>query len=150
LLSNLWSNRTAALSAAERPLHREFTFVLTLLVLGLAWAWRSIFRLVHAKRIPPGRVAVARWGSFAWILILVFILTAPWRLLWHNDMPRILVGGERGYILAEGSDDIVIYNAQRGATESFRIAEAPPLVRLGTIGYVFETEEEFAAANSSR
>jgi Protein kinase domain len=151
LLSNLWSAKnTAGLSAASRPLHWEFTFGLTLLVVCLFVAWRGVFRFVRSKRIPAGRVALARWGSLAWILFLVLIVTAPWRLIWHNDMPRVLAGGERAYILREQDDDLVIYNAERGVTQSYRIGEQPSLDRLGTVGYVFETKEQFEEAKTGR
>jgi hypothetical protein len=117
---------------------------MTVLITSLALAWRRVFRYLEARQAGGGRLGLAKWGGLAWILILVLLMTMPWRLLWYNEHPRALLGGERVYILVERGPDLVLYNADRGVTERYRRGEGPELQLQNTVGYVFEDAETFA------
>jgi hypothetical protein len=121
---------------------------MTVLVITLALAWRGTFRFLKRREAGSGRVALARWAGLAWILGLVLLATAPWRLLWNNERPRALLNGERAYILLERGADVVIYNAERRATNLHRGNGPGALERRDTDGYVFEDAAAFARPHS--
>jgi hypothetical protein len=150
LLVSLSSSATAPLSPAFRPMHHAYTFALTVLITGLAFSWRRLFRDREAPPAGGGRFKLAKWSAGAWILILVLVLTMPWRLLWDNEHPRALLRGERVYILMERGPDLVLYNADRGLTESYQMGAGPELQRLQTVGYIFEDAEAFAGRRPGR
>jgi tRNA A-37 threonylcarbamoyl transferase component Bud32 len=136
------------LSCAFRQTHQAYTLVMTVLVITLALAWRGTFRFLKRREAGSGRVALARWAGLAWILGLVLLATAPWRLLWNNERPRALLNGERAYILLERGADVVIYNAERRATNLHRGNGPGALERRDTDGYVFEDAAAFARPHS--
>lgn len=136
------------LSCAYRETHRTYTLVMTVLIIGLALAWRGTFRFLRRRPTGGARVALARWAGLAWILLLVLLMTAPWRLLWNNERPRALLNGERAYILLERNADLVIYNAERRATNIRKGDGAGRLERRDTDGYVFEDAAAFARPHS--
>jgi hypothetical protein len=136
-----WS--TEIFSCAYRPVHGSFQLVMTILIMGLGLAWWGTSRYVASRNAVGPRITLARTAGLAWILILVLITTAPWRLLWSNERPRALLNGDRVYILIEDNADLVLYNATRGITQQYRLGEAPDLQRLNAVGYVFESEEAF-------
>jgi tRNA A-37 threonylcarbamoyl transferase component Bud32 len=148
LLIALQTNATGPLSPDARPMHRAYSVALTVLITGLALAWRRVFRELDARRVVGARYRLAKWAGFAWILMLVLVLTMPWRLLW-NEHPRALWRGERAYILLERGPDVVLYNAERGLTERHR-AGGQELTRQGTVGYLFENAHAFAGREPGR
>jgi serine/threonine protein kinase len=141
-LPDLWTDRTQGLAQSQRADHNEFTFAMTILILGLAILWRHIFPAGKARRGGTS-VQLARWGSLAWIIALILIVTAPWRTLWDNARPRVRVDGNRAYIVLERDSDLVIYDADRNETRVLRTSEPITLQRLGTVGYVFEGARQF-------
>ena len=143
LLTALYTNATGPLSPDARPMHRAFTVALTVLVTGLALAWRRVYRELDARGGGGARYLLAKWGGLAWILMLVLVMTMPWRLLW-NEHPRALLRGERAYILLERGPDVVLYNAERGRAERHQAETGQELTRLGTVGYLFEDAFAFA------
>jgi hypothetical protein len=130
------------LSCAYRSVHTSYTFVMVALVLVLGSAWWATFRHLAARGDTSGRIGLARWAGLTWVLLLVVLTGAPWRLLWTYDQ-RALLNGERAYILIERADDVVLYNATRNATEQYRVGAAAQLERLGTQGYRFESDSDF-------
>jgi len=144
LFASLYSNATEPLSPASRPMHRAFSVAVTVLITGLVFAWRRVFRDLDGRRPAGARYRLAKWGGFAWIVILVLMLTMPWRLLWDNEHPRALLRGERAYILMERGSDVVLYNAERGVAERYQAETGQELTRQGTIGYLFEDAHDFA------
>jgi len=143
LVTSLWSEATEALSSLNRDLHKRYTLVLTLVIMGLLFAWRGVFRHLRGRGPPGTRVLVSKWGSFACILLLLMMVTAPWRLLWSNQHERVILEGERGYILVETESELVIYRPGSGPARRYIKDERLDLERLGTMGYPFETQEWF-------
>ncbi len=78
-------------------------------------------------------------------MALVVIVTLPWQMLWASESDRVLLNGERAYILAETDVELVIYNAERNVTVQHNKADSNGLERLSTTGYVFEGPQAFDA-----
>ena len=150
LLAAVSSSATGPLSPAFRPMHHAYTIALTVLITALTFAWRRLFRGREAPPVGTGRFKLAKWSAGAWIVILVLALTMPWRLLWDNEHPRALLRGERVYILMERGPDLVLYNAERGLTETYRMGASTDLQQLQTVGYIFEDAEAFAGRRPGR
>jgi tRNA A-37 threonylcarbamoyl transferase component Bud32 len=144
LLSSLWSAATEPLSLASRPMHRGFSLALTILITVLLLAWRGLYRFLEGKSETGGTVRLAQWGGLGLIVVLVLIMTMPWRLLWDNQHPRALLGGEPVYILAERGSELLLYYPDRRVTEQYRPGQGPELVRQNSTGYLFEGAEAFA------
>ncbi len=130
------------LSCASRPMHRAFSFSMVLLITGLGGVRHSVFRWVSKSGHPAAGSAIPRWGSLALLVLLVFVMTVPWRLLWDSKADRLTVDGERGYALVESDTELIVYYPGRGVTER-RDLSRPGIERLGFIGYVFEEEAVF-------
>jgi hypothetical protein len=148
LVTSMWSSATEALSSLNRDLHMRYTQVLTLMILALFLAWRGVFRHLKGRGPLGTRVLVSKWGSFACILLLLMLATAPWRLLWSNEHERVLLEGERGYILVETEAEVVIYRPGSGTAGRYPKDGRLTLERLGTIGYLFETPGRFESARA--
>jgi hypothetical protein len=143
LLSSLWSRAIEPLSLASRPMHRGFSLALTILITVLLLVWRRLFRFLESRSETGGTIRLAKWGGLGLIVVLLMIMTMPWRLLWDNQHPRALLGGEPVYIVEERGSEILLYYPERRVTEQYRPAEGPDLVRLNTVGYLFEGVEGF-------
>ena len=79
------------------------------------------------------------------IVILLLAVTMPWRLLYRNEHERVLINGERGYVLAEKGNELVLYVASTGSTRRYRVDEDVGLERLGSDAYLFVSPAEFDA-----
>jgi hypothetical protein len=139
LLSALWSPRTEMLSCTYRFLHHRYTWVLSGLIIALGITWHSLLRFLRARATAQRSITLLQWAGLTWIVVLVLIMTAPWKLLWDNERPRVLVGSEKGYILLERGEDLLLYNRARRTSEVYHGSPAG-FVRLPTHGYVFEPE----------
>jgi len=143
LVRTMWTTDTEVLACSYRPLHRSYSYTMAVLIVGLSYAWYHVFKHIEAGRANRRGVPIARWGSLVWLLLLLALTTMPWRLLWAAEYPRVLVGGERAYILTETDSDLVIYNAEQNLTEHHRKDEPLELERRNTTGYLFEEPEAF-------
>ena len=142
LLAAPWSANSDALSCSFRSVHRAYQIAMPLLTASLALSWYRFFRYRRGRRAIGGRVAVAKWGSLGWVIIIAIVMTLPWRLLWDNTHPRALLDGEPAYVLM-AETELVIYSPQTGSTDRIRLGEGRQLERLGTSGYLFEGLELF-------
>ncbi|GMR13966.1 MAG: hypothetical protein BMS9Abin29_2193 [Gemmatimonadota bacterium] len=148
LLAAVWSTDTEVLSCAFRPLHNAYSFAMTLLTFGLLLAWYEFVRYLRRRRASGGRVAVAKWGGLAWVVIILIVMTLPWRLLWDNNHARALLDGEQTYILMETETELVTYNPGTRSTDRIPGRAGRQLERLGTSGYLFEEPGSFQSAGT--
>ncbi len=138
LFAALAGNESDMLSSACRDVHNSYLINLSVLITVLVVLWRRLPRYMRVRRASRMSIARVRWGGLLWIVVLVLIETAPWRVLWSNERPAVVIDGERAYILAERSRDLVIYNADRRITQTYRGETPPGLQRENKAGYVFE------------
>jgi serine/threonine protein kinase len=139
-LDFLWTPDMTGLACTDRPLQREFSLTMTLLITGLSLLWLKIFPLRQSMMAGAGRTAAARWASLACIVGLVLVMTVPYRLVWDGPYQRVWVGGERGYVLVEDADEVTVYNADRMRAERYSRNEIEP---LNTVGHLFENASAF-------
>lgn len=131
------------LSCAFRMLHFTYHITMSLLIACLALGWYEFVGYLRRRRATGGRVALAKWGGLGWVIIVLIVLTLPWRLLWDNTHPRALLDGEPTYILVETEAEWVIFSPGTRSTDRIRRGEGQQLERLGTEGYLFEDPGSF-------
>ena len=143
LLAAIGDTNTDILACSFRDLHDTYSGVITLLIAGLLLAWHEFSRYVRRRGATGGRIALAKWGGLAWVIIMVIVMTLPWRLLWDNTHERALLDGQRTYILTETDTEWVIYNPISESTDRVRKGVGREIERLGTSGYLFEDRDSF-------
>jgi hypothetical protein len=127
----------------RRSEYHGFTLVLTALVMLLGLSWHSVFRYVRRRGELSARVSVSRWGSLAWIAILLLVATLPWRVMNDNAHERALLDGERAYIVAETRTEVLLFRPELGATTRHEKSPDLVLTRLGIPGFAFEEASTF-------
>jgi hypothetical protein len=137
------SPATEMLSCSFREEHRTYGVAMSLLTGGLALAWVRFARFLRRRGTVPRRVAMAKWGGLAWVVIIAIVTTMPWRLLWDTYHPRALLDGEQSYILMEMETELLIYTPGTRSTERISGNDTERLQRLGTTGYLFEDSLAF-------
>ncbi len=120
------------------PLHQTYVRSLTLLIMVILFAWRLVFGYIRAQGVVTSRIGASMWGGLGWTVILLLLVTMPWRLLNDSDHSRVRINGERAYILVETEAELVVYDAEIGSTERYRKGADLGLERLGTDGLLFE------------
>ena len=140
MIASLWVSDAAVVSSARGSLQAYYVLVMTLLVMGLLLAWRGVFG--HLVSRGGGQVGVARWGTLAWIVVLVLIMTMPWRLHWEEH-PRVLLEGARAYVLAETDVEVVLFRPSTGQTLRLSKERDLDIQFLGSSGVLFESQREW-------
>jgi predicted Ser/Thr protein kinase len=122
---------------SEKVLYRAVLTVLLLLFTG---------GLIHAIRLRTRR-STKRWGSFAaCVAIVVSILLlneVPYRILWHNQAPRISYNGMRCYVTGRASQEWLIFCPDVSPPRNRVVRENDPLIRTTGI-----TESIFSPASA--
>lgn len=142
VIGAVYASDSAALGCENRDALRRFQPALTLLILGLATARFQLFRWVRTKTGSVRGCGMGWWGSGALIVLLIILMTVPWRILWA-DAERVRVGDDRGYVVHETESELVIYNAVEGTTRTYGKADPSAFDRYGIRGYLFEEPHVF-------
>lgn len=121
---------------------RQYQPLLTFLIVALATARFQFFRWAERTAGTLRGSGIARWGSGAVILLLVVVMTLPWRIVWAGA-ERVRVGDDRGYVVQESGSELVIYNADRGTTREYTTDDPSNYARLGIHGYLWEGQSAF-------
>ena len=137
------------LSYTYQSLHEWYTIVLASLIVVLLIGWKGLFNRLGKKDPLRGRVAAIRWGTLAWVVFLLILVTLPWRLVYDSTHERALLGGEQAYILMETEDELLLFRAESEITSRHSKGEIPGFQRLGTRGYIFEGPEFFEGGAGS-
>lgn len=143
LLNAHFTTETAVFGCEARPFQRLTNVATAGLIFALAFGWHGTFRWLRRRHGSGASGGVARWGSAAIILLLVFVVTLPWRLMWAGGDERVLIDGERGYVLQETPSHVILHNAEQRTTMAYAVDDLPPLERLGVTGNVFEEPAAF-------
>ena len=117
---------------------------MTALILGLGVGRYRLLRWLNQRSCTGDRVALASVGTAGLVLLLVIVMTLPWRLVWAPGNERVRIGSDRGYVLHETDRVLVVYNADTRTTATYDKAE-PSIQKLGVLGYVFEEQQVFAS-----
>jgi len=116
----------------EKVLYRAVLTVLLLLFAG---------GLGHAIRLRLRRPA-SRWGSFAaCVAIVVSILLlneVPYRILWHNQAPRVSYNGMRCYVIGGSNADRLLFCPDASPPRNRIVRDTDPsIVETGVTESIF-------------
>jgi hypothetical protein len=129
--------RLGPANEGEKVLYRAVLTVLLLLFAG---------GLVHTIRLRLRRPA-KRWGSFAaCVAIVVSILLlneVPYRILWHNQAPRISYNGVRCYVIGAAGPELLIFCPDASSPRNRVVRDNDPLIRTTGV-----TESIFSPAGA--
>ena len=81
----------------------------SVLLLGLAVVWMSLFSRLVRRRADPLLIHVFRLRSLAALVALMVILVAPWRLVWDSRREPVSFDGRAAFILHEDSSRALLY-----------------------------------------
>jgi serine/threonine protein kinase len=143
LLTAVFTSDVSVLGCARRGDHRFYQPAMTAVIVGLAFGRFRLLRWVRWRTGDLAAAAVTRWATGALVVLLIVVMTLPWRLMWPAGNERVRIGDDRGYVLQESMSHIVVYNADRERASSYEKPVGPELVRLGLGGYVFEEPHIF-------
>ena len=108
----------------------------------------GVLRWVRRRQGGLTGVAAARFGTAVIIFLILVAASVPWKLVIAPGKERVRIGDDRAYILRETPDELLLYNASRGATVTLPKSDRSAYVRLGIRGYVFEEPEVFASGRN--
>jgi hypothetical protein len=111
---------------------------------ALAVGWTAVSRHLQKRHARGMSISLVRGGGLVWMVILVMILTMPWRLLFLNDHRRALLHEERVYIILERGESSVLYDAEQQSIRVIPKDGTAGFEQLDSRGYVFESAEQFA------
>jgi hypothetical protein len=123
-----------------RPGHPGYLYRLYLeglmLVIGLA--------MVRLCRLRADRSGKRRGVALLSVPLVIVILMAqlPYRLLWHSLAPRVVMNGERCYVLGESGDQALVFCPDRTPPRN-RVVDVNEagFRRLGIVENIFTAPE---------
>jgi hypothetical protein len=142
-LAAVFTSDVAAIGCESRFARWSYQSILGVAAFGLLVLRFSVLKWVRRRTGRLDGTAIARWGSAALIVLLVIVMTLPWRIVIAPGKERIRMGADRGYILHETTTEVLIYNATRGTTSIHPRSGLDTFTRLGINGYVFEEPHVF-------
>jgi hypothetical protein len=123
-----------------RPGHPGYLYRLFLeglmLVIGLA-----MVRLRHLRADRTGRRRGIALLSVP-LVIVILMAQLPYRLLWHSLAPRVVMNGERCYVLGESGDQALVFCPDRTPPRN-RVVDVNEagFRRLGIVENIFTAPE---------
>jgi hypothetical protein len=144
LISAAWGQGDPEILGCDRkPLHFRYTFALTALIFAIGLGGHRFFRALHRRGARGPRIRLLRGASLVLLVLLLFTVTFPWRLLFNKGHPRFLMDGHPAYLIQETDDALLLYRPDLRTTVEAQRNGPVELLRLGTSGYLFESRESF-------
>jgi hypothetical protein len=110
-----------------------------LLLFGTAW-----YGVLRKNRLAhDGRATASLAGGVVLLMLTAFLFAMPYRVLFHAELERVMVGGERCYETARRASEILVFCPERPSGRSSAVAiDDPALTRTGVIESVFAVFDE--------
>jgi len=87
---------------------------------------------------PAGLMAVC-----AMLLLVILMCQAPFRIVWHNELPLLNVAGERCFALGQSGDDLLIHCPDRTPPRNRVVKRTNPAIRnTGVFQNIFAPPED--------
>jgi serine/threonine protein kinase len=97
----------AALAPANRGEHQLYRQVLSLELAAFGAAWYAIAKMRRERRERSMDVGIA--GGGALIIMTLFLLVFPYRVLYHNKHERVTLGSETCYLISEREPEALLF-----------------------------------------
>lgn len=132
------------LGCASRTLHMLHFLTMPALIVGFGVSRHVLFRWLRKRAPNDAGWTIGRWASAVWLVLLVVIVTLPWRVLYDAYYERAVVDGERAYLVTESEEGVLAYSPASGSVR-FHRADVD-VERRGVVGYLFEEPEVFESS----
>ncbi|MDX1396681.1 MAG: serine/threonine-protein kinase, partial [Gemmatimonadota bacterium] len=142
LLSVLWTSEAAILGCEHKAVHRSFMISMVVLIVGFGTIWLKLFPWLERRAPGRPRASAARWGSLAWLIGLLVLLTVPWRII-YGENERIRLDGRPAYLLQQTEATLLVVGGERGFARVVDRGEGTDVERLGVHGSPFEGRVAF-------
>jgi hypothetical protein len=148
-LPTVFAGDLRELRPSNYDVHEQWRALATwqLLVFGGAW-----YAMLRARRLSRERGGIASVAGGAALLMLTALLFAiPFRVFYHAELERVMLGAERCYEAARQPAEILVFCPERPAARSSAVSLSDPtLRRTGTIESVFAVFDDAASATAGR
>jgi hypothetical protein len=101
------SRTFAALRPGREFENSLFGLTLDMLIVASAVAWVALLRARRQRGLPLLDAASA--GGLTALAVALLLLNAPYRIIWHNEFPRIDLAGARCYLTGETSRELLLF-----------------------------------------
>jgi protein kinase-like protein len=127
-ISEATPDQVRALRPENIDTHGVYGLTLTVLILAMAAAWRRILR--WRARTDPARGRGATIAGAVLIAAAVLLLTAPYRLMWHNNQfERADFGSMPCFILGDTPDEFLLYCPGGPVPRTRTVSRADPQLK---------------------
>jgi hypothetical protein len=113
-----------------------FHWTISVFLSGVILIWAALLRARRAGgRLDTAPIVVGT----VMLLLTLLMATAPWKLFYHSTVPRVDIGDERCYQVAQRGETLTLFCPDADAQPSrnrTRLATDPELVRLAN-GRIF-------------
>jgi len=99
--------RLAPLAPANERAHDDFRMALPLLMLAMVLSWLHVWRWHRRRGLAVDRTVLA--VGVALVLAALFLGQVPYRILRHNEFPRVAFAHERCYVTGERGPELLLY-----------------------------------------
>jgi len=139
----------AQLGPAFASAHVMYGQALDMVILGGAVAWVALIRARRRRGLPAWDGTIV--AGFAVTAVLVFLLAAPYRVLWHNEFERVEFAGERCYITGESAESYLLACPDASPPRNRLVPTRDARIhRLNVIESIFTAAPDAAAPHDPR
>ncbi len=97
--------------------HQAYNLAMSMLILAMCAGALTLDRRFRASARgrtprsddPHSRLTLWRFGSLAAIVVAFVLLAAPYRLMWHDELPVALYGSRRCYVLGQSPSEVQLF-----------------------------------------
>jgi eukaryotic-like serine/threonine-protein kinase len=95
------------LGPSYAPAHVVYGQALDMAILGGLVAWIAVIKARQRRGLAALDGTIA--AGLAVMGVLILLLVAPYRILWHNQFERVAFDGTRCYVTGENSESYLLY-----------------------------------------
>jgi hypothetical protein len=140
-LPDLLAGDLRQLRPGNVDIHEEWRAVASLQLVAFGVAWYNVVRKRQMSQQTGGGAALA--GGLALLMLTALLFAMPYRVLFHAELERVMVGTERCYEAARQASEILVFCPERPTGRSSRMAlDDPSLTRTGIIESIFSVFDE--------
>jgi len=121
----------AALAPSRSPDHRAYRVLLSIELFVFCFAWYRLLRTRYERRERGGVVSLAA-GMLA-IVVMVFLLAVPFRILYHNVGERVSYQSQTCYLVGQLGGDALLFCPRQTPQRHRLVRLDDPMLKRGQL-----------------